>query len=405
MNLSGTTRRLLACASTVLLATTGCAFRGVNTLPLPGTVGRGPGAATYYVQLANVGTLEPNSPVLIADVNVGSVGRMKVRNWHADVEISVKPGVGVPANAVATVGQTSLLGSMHIALDPPPGQAPTGRLAPGATIPLNRASAYPSTEQTLSALSLFINSGGVAQIGDIIRNVDNAIHGREGKIRDALAQLDTFLGAIDRQRDNITATIDGLDRLSAILAAQNGTIARALRDVPPALDVLVRERPRLTATLNRLRSFSDVTTRLINDSQNDLITDLRNLQPALGALADIGPKLGTVLAFAPVFPLGQNIIDRAVRGDYLNLFAVIDLTIPRLKRTLLRGTRWEDLSANLIPAPGEPGYLQFTHDPLHAPLADPPPTPADASSPLPATATPPPTAHSSPPPLPQSGGR
>ena len=42
-----------------------------------------------------------------------------------------------PANAVATVGQTSLLGSMHLALDPPPGEAPNGRLTPGATIGLN----------------------------------------------------------------------------------------------------------------------------------------------------------------------------------------------------------------------------------------------------------------------------
>jgi len=243
MNLISTGRRVLACGSTLLLTTTGCAFQGVNTLPLPGAVGRGPGAAIYHLQMANVGTLEPNSPVLISDVVVGSVGAMKVRNWHADIEVSVKPDVAVPANAVATVGQTSLLGSMHLALDPPPGQAPTGRLTPGATIALNRTGAYPSTEQTLSALSLFINSGGVAQIGDIIRNVDDALHGREGQIRDALTRLDTFLGAIDRQRDNITATIDGLDRLTATLAAQNDTIAHALHDIPPALDVLIRERP------------------------------------------------------------------------------------------------------------------------------------------------------------------
>ena len=62
----------------------------------------------------------------------------------------VKPDVGIPANAVATVGQTSLLGSMHVALRTPLGQAPSGRLVPGATIPLKQSSKYPSTEQTLS---------------------------------------------------------------------------------------------------------------------------------------------------------------------------------------------------------------------------------------------------------------
>src|SRR2546423_11369452 len=142
-------------------------FRGCNSLPLPGTVGHGPDAATYHVEIANVGTLESNSPVMIGEVVVGAVGRMKVRGWHADVEISVKPDVVVPANAVATVGQTSLLGSMHLALNPPLGEKPSGRLQPGATIGLNRSSTYPTTEQTLSSLSVIANGGGLGQIGDI----------------------------------------------------------------------------------------------------------------------------------------------------------------------------------------------------------------------------------------------
>ena len=36
---------------------------------------------------------------MIDDVVVGSVGKMTVDNWHADVEVSVKPDVVVPANA------------------------------------------------------------------------------------------------------------------------------------------------------------------------------------------------------------------------------------------------------------------------------------------------------------------
>ena len=147
----------------VMLAATGCAFNGLNSLPLPGAVGRGPGAIIYHVEVANVGTLESNSPVMIDDVIVGSVGKMTVQGWHADVEVSVKPDVVVPANAVASVGQTSLLGSMHLALNPPLGEAPSGRLQPGATIPLNRSSTYPSTEQTLSSLSVIVNAGGLGQ--------------------------------------------------------------------------------------------------------------------------------------------------------------------------------------------------------------------------------------------------
>ena len=135
---------------------------------------------------------------MIDDVVVGSVGKMTVKNWHADVEISVKPDVVVPANAVATVGQTSLLGSMHLALDPPLGQAATGRLKPGATIPLNKSSTYPSTEQTLSSLSAVVNAGGLGQIGDVIHNFNAALSGRQGQVRDLLTRLDTFVGHLRR---------------------------------------------------------------------------------------------------------------------------------------------------------------------------------------------------------------
>ena len=53
------------------LALSGCGFGGVNSLPLPGAVGRGPDASTYHLQFTNIGTLEQNSPVLVNDVVVG----------------------------------------------------------------------------------------------------------------------------------------------------------------------------------------------------------------------------------------------------------------------------------------------------------------------------------------------
>ncbi|MFM9035325.1 MAG: mammalian cell entry protein, partial [Mycobacterium sp.] len=66
----------VAAAACVALSAGGCAFGGLNSRPLPGAVGRGPGAAVYHVELANVSTLEPNSPVLLGDVVVGSVNSM-----------------------------------------------------------------------------------------------------------------------------------------------------------------------------------------------------------------------------------------------------------------------------------------------------------------------------------------
>lgn len=380
-------RMILGIGLCVMLTSTGCAFSGLNSLPLPGAVGRGPGSSTYHVEIANVGTLEANSPVMINDVIVGSIRKLTVRGWHADVEVSVQPNVVIPANAVASVGQTSLLGSMHLQLNTPLGQAPSGRLQPGATIPLNRSSTYPSTEQTLSSLSVVLNAGGLGQIGDIINNFNAALSGRAGDVRDLLNRLDRFVGTFDAQRDNIVASVQALNRLSGTLAGQRDVITQALNKIPPALDVLNRERPRITTALNKLGTFSNTATRLVNDAGNDLVNNLKNLEPTISALADIGPDLDAALAYAPTFPFTQGFIDRYVRGDYVNGYFIIDLTNSGLRKSILRGTHWERLGAEGTPAAGDPEYLQFRFGAPGAPGSYlPGPPPANAPGPPPSAA-------------------
>ncbi|MET0702729.1 MAG: MCE family protein [Mycobacterium sp.] len=389
-------RRLVALGGAVALTSSGCAFSGLNSLPLPGAVGQGSDAKTYHVQFANIGTLESNSPVMIDNVIVGSVGKMAFANWHIDVDVSVKPDVVVPANAVGSIGQTSLLGSMHVALDPPVGQAPSGRLAPGATIPLQRSSTYPSTEQTLSSLSAVVNGGGLGQIGNIIHNFNAALTGREGDVRDLLARLDDFVGILNTQRDNLIESLKALDRLAGTFAGQSDVITRVLNEIPPAMDVLIKERPRITTALQKLGTFSDTSTQLVNNVQTDLVTNLKNLDPTLRALADVGDGLDHAIAYASVFPFGQNLIDEGVRGDFMNLYDVLDFTVPRLKRTTFLGTRWGQQGTPLVPAPGEPYYMPATLDPLMAPIdpaSVPPPALSTPAPPVPPMPVAPPAAQ------------
>ena len=361
-----TLRRLMTAMCCVwLTATAGCAFQGINTLPLPGAVGRGSDARVYHVEIVNVGTLESNSPVMISDVVVGSVTTMKVVNGHADVEVSIRSDVAVPANAIATIGQTSLLGSSHLALDPPVDQEPAGQLPTGATLPLNRSSTYPSTEQTLAAVSALINSGGLGQIGDIVHNMNSALSGHEPQLRDLLGRLDRLVGVFDAQSGDVVEAMRAVDRLTGTFSTQREVLTRALRTIPGALDVLIRQRPNFTSALVELGAFANTATRVIDETQADLVTNLTNLEPALCSLANVGPDLDRGLALLSTYPLTQDFIDRAVRGDYINLFATVDLTVNRVKSGLLLGTRWGREGLPLVPAPGDPGYDAFyTSDPL-----------------------------------------
>src|SRR5439155_23961570 len=103
--------------------------------------------------------------------------------WQAMVTSRIYRDVDIPANSTEAVGQTSLLGSLHIELSPPKGVPPEGKLREGSLISLASGKSYPSTEQTLSAVSLLLNNGGIGQIQEITENLSTAYAGREDDLR------------------------------------------------------------------------------------------------------------------------------------------------------------------------------------------------------------------------------
>lgn len=320
------------------LSVSGCAFDGLNQFALPGTQGRGEGAYTVRIQLRDVTGVEPNSPVMVRDDDIGTVTGLRVEGDHALVTASLNRDVELPANTTATVGQTTVLGSKHIELAPTRGQPPAGRLADGDTIPLARSGSYPQTEDVLASLSLLLNGGGLAQVRTITTELDATLSGRTGDVRGLLDQLNTFVGGLDSQKADIVAAIDGLDRLSTRLNNQRDTLGKAIDQLDPALRTLNDNRDELVHTLNALGRFGDVADTVVRDSHDDLVANLDNLEPTLRALADAGRALPDSLEIAGTVPFPLRTFRNAVRGDFANIRVTADLQLDTLDRGFLSGT-------------------------------------------------------------------
>lgn len=368
----------------VTLAVTGCEWNGLNSIPLPGTEGGGDGSYSVQIQMPNVTTMSQNSPVRVNDVTVGAVTGIEVQDWHALVTVSLNEGVKLPANATAKIGQTSLLGSQHLELAPPLGIAPQGTLQDGDVIPLERAGAYPTTEQTLSSLSVVLNGGGLAQINDVTRELNAALGGREDSIRDLLPQLDQLVGSLDDQRTQIISAMEGIDRLAGTVNQQTDTLNRALDGIPPALEVLVAQRQNLTNALVALGDFSETATRVINESGDDLKANLASLSPLLQQLAGTGNNLTEVLSLMLTFPFTMKYMDQVFVGDYANLNMVIDMTNERLTTNFIDQT---GLGPTLAGVEGALGTLAGTAGQANNPLEIPDPKQPDLLQPEPKPAT------------------
>jgi phospholipid/cholesterol/gamma-HCH transport system substrate-binding protein len=331
-------------AASLLVAAvlSGCAgWQGLNSVPLPGVAGVGPGSFTIQAQMPDVDNVEQNSRVRVGDVNVGTVSKIERQGWHALVTMTLNRDVQLPANATAKVGQTSLLGSQHIELAPPADVAPVGKLGEGSVIPLASAGAYPTTEQALAAIALLLNGGGFGNIYDITEALSTAFAGRENDLRSLIEQLDKAIGYLDDQKGDIIAASESLDNLFGQIAEQKPVVDRALRTIPDALAVLRDQRDNLSEALAQLGKFSALAADSVNQTREALVQELKDLGPVLESLANAGPALTRALSFLPTFPFPKETLTNWMRGDYANLTLILDLTLSRIDSGFFTGSRWE----------------------------------------------------------------
>jgi phospholipid/cholesterol/gamma-HCH transport system substrate-binding protein len=336
-------RRTLCSALLIVAAAAmpGCQWRGVNSLPLPGTQGEGTGSFVVKAQLPDVGNIQQNSRVRVGDANVGTITNIERQGWHALVTMRLNGAVDLPANATAKIGQTSLLGSLHVELAPPVDQAPQGKLRDGSLIPLARGGAFPGTDQTLAALSLLLNGGGIGQIQDITAAFATAFAGREQDLRSLIEQIDQFVAHLNDQTGDIIAATESFNSLMGQFAEQKPVLDKALRTIPDALAVLAGQRDKLTEALDAFGKLSALTTDAVDRTKENLVKEFKAVGPVLESLANAGPDLTRSLSLLSTFPFPKENISKMIRGDYFNSDGILDLTLSRVDSSLFTGTRWE----------------------------------------------------------------
>ena len=333
--------RVLVAVAATAVGLAGCGWRGLNSMPLPGTQGGGPGSYQVQAQLPDVTNIQPNSRVRVNDVTVGTVTKIERQDWHALITMRINGDVDLPANATAKIGQTSLLGTLHVELAPPTDVPPEGRLHDGSMIPLSSAGAYPTTEQTLSVASMFLNGGGLGQVQEITKAFSIAFAGREDDLRSLIQRLDEFIGHLDAQKNDIIAANESINNLAGQFAAQQPVLDNALHTIPDALAVLKDQRDNLAEAFDRLGKFSALAADSANQTHESLVREFENIGPVLDSMANAGPALTRSLSLLTTFPWPKENINKFFRGDAANITMVIDLTLSRLDSSLFTGTRWE----------------------------------------------------------------
>ena len=323
---------------TVALVLSSCgSWKGIANVPLPGGPGGGPDKMTIYVQMPDTLALNVNSRVRVADVYVGRVREIALKNWVATLTLDLQPGIKLPVNTLAKIGQTSLLGSQHVQLDSPPDPSPQ-LLRNGDTIPLKNSSAFPTTERVLASIATILRGGGIQNLDSIQTEVNNLLTGRADQIREFLNRLDTFTDELNQQRQDITRAIDSTNRLLTIVAQRNDTLDRVLTEFPPLIKHFADTRDLFADAVEALGRISVAADNALAPSSANLHTNLANLQRPLKQLGRASPYLVGALKLILTAPFSIENVPKVVRGDYLNVSLLVDLTPSAIDNGFLSGT-------------------------------------------------------------------
>ncbi|MGV0804380.1 MCE family protein [Mycolicibacterium setense] len=367
--------RTLAIGSGAMLLA-GCQFGGLNSLNMPGTAGHGSGSYTVTVQLPDVATLPQNSPVMVDDVTVGSVSGLDAvqrpdGTFYAAVQLSIDGGVKLPANAVARVAQTSLLGSQHVQLAEPVDEPSEGQLREGSNIALSQTSRYPTTEEVLSSLGMVVNKGNLGALQDITDEAYAAVAGRAGSFAELIPRLAELTASLDQQTNDIIAAADGLNRFASILARSKDNLGRTLDTLPGALKVLNENRANMVEAFTALRGFAEVGSRILSETKDDFAEDIKDLYPVIKAFNDNADDFIKDLEFLPTFPFHYKYLRNAVRGDYLNVFVTFDLTLRRFGESIFTTGGFDPNMKHLDEVINPPDWLTGEMANLSGQAADP----------------------------------
>lgn len=351
--------RILVILVMMAFAASACSFNGVYDLPLPGNkVSKGDGFLVS-ADFADALNVVPRSAVMVADVPIGQVETVSRVGWHARVTMRVRNDVKLPDDAQAQIRQTSLLGEKYVELSAPKsasGQASasTGRLGPGDVIPMDRTGRNPEVEEVLGALSFLLSGGGIGQLQTITQELNAMMEGRTGKMRDVLEQVNTLVRTLDSQKGDIVQAMDSINGLSKTLVAERGTIGAALDAAGPAIKVLRNQHDELVKMLSELDKLGVVGTRVINKIKDDLVAELRHLEPALKALADTDkedsraaqcPGCGALvpgLVAAAGYPFPMDAGD-TIHGDFANVVFKMQFKLTPVSEGGLLPTTLDDL--------------------------------------------------------------
>jgi phospholipid/cholesterol/gamma-HCH transport system substrate-binding protein len=196
---------------------------------LLGVMGWRIGAQRYPITviLPRAGGVYPEADVTYRGVAVGKVVGLRLTPNNVAVQLSIDPGVQIPADSTASVKDLSAIGEQYLDLVP---RSQRGRVAlaagpwlrPGAVIPESRTAVPMSVSSVLIDVSRLLASVNTNDIHALNQALSNGLGGTGQQFRTLIAQSENLVAALRASEpETVQLEVGGHSVLTTALATNN----------------------------------------------------------------------------------------------------------------------------------------------------------------------------------------
>lgn len=261
-----------------------------------------------------VGDLPVAANVQSSDVEIGTIQEIELDEWNAKLTMCLKEGENVPADTLAVIRTTSLLGEKFVDLQPQSDSPPY--LQDGDILDLDVTSKATELEEIFAKLAGILGAGNLEQINRFTAAQAKILRGHTGDVKEVLRKLRDFTGLLADRKEQVSSAVDSLDSVARTLKSDSATLQNFLRSFANSSEVLANNKEGLQSLLISLDRFSNVSAQLLIQTERGLNSQFKDLKPVLRTLvSDTGrvrETLQTLATFSEYFP-------ETMPGSYLQL--------------------------------------------------------------------------------------
>lgn len=267
---------------------------------------------TASATFSDVSDLVAGAPVQYANITVGQVQAINLKNDAAQVVLSIQPSADVPANVTAELRQTTILGEHYVSLV---AEGPSqGTLRNGAVI--TKTEFVPGIQQLVQSGASVFGAVNGAQLAEIIDTGAQGFGGQSAALRQLINDFNTVLSGYASRSTQIESIINNLNAFNAQLAPDAQPDAQAVSNLAQTTQILASQSTQFNQVLQSLDDLAVQGKSLLDTGLTQTEDQINALSAVAQQLAAHQTDLATVLEELP----GHN---SALSGLVVNNFAQV----------------------------------------------------------------------------------